>query len=112
LAWYRRRDDSLSSNGIRMLRGAIEVCRHWLPDCEGRPERLLMERQIEYYEAELDAALARNALATGDAAEAARALAALHTRRPSMRTAVAAALARHAGPFLAAMYHLKRAVQA
>src|ERR1044072_3761999 len=57
LAWYPRRDDSLSSTAIRMLRGAIEVCRHWLPDCEGRPERLLMERQIEYYEAELDAAV-------------------------------------------------------
>jgi hypothetical protein len=29
-----------------------------------------------------------------------------------MRTAVAAVLARRAGPFLSAIYHLKRAVQA
>ena len=112
LAWYRRRDDSLSSNGIGMLRGAIELCRQWLPAFDGRPERRLMERQIEYYEAELDAALARNALAVGDSAEAARALEALNSRRPSMRTAVAAVLARRAGPFLSAMYHLKRAVRA
>jgi glycosyltransferase involved in cell wall biosynthesis len=111
LAWYRRRDDSLSSNGIGMLRGAIDVCRTWLPAFAARPERALMERQIAYYEAELDAALARHALATGDAAEAARALAALQSRRPSIRTAVAAALARHAAPVLAAMYQLKCAVR-
>jgi len=112
LAWYRRRDDSLSSNGIRMLRGAIEVCRTWLPAFADRPERPLMERQIDYYEAELAAELARQALAVGDTAEAARALDALQTRRPSMRTAVAALLARRAGPVLSAMYHVKRAVQA
>jgi glycosyltransferase involved in cell wall biosynthesis len=112
LAWYRRREDSLSSNGIRMLRGAIELCSQWLPVFDGRPERPLMERQIEYYEAELDAALARNALAIGDSVEAARALEALNSRRPSIRTAVAAVLARRAASLLSAMYHLKRAVQA
>jgi glycosyltransferase involved in cell wall biosynthesis len=112
LAWYRRRDGSLSSNGIGMLRGALAVCRHYVPNCAGTPEAEVMERKIAYYEAELDAALARKALADGNSTEAARALTALHARRPSLRTAVAAALARHAGPFLAAMYQLKRATQA
>jgi glycosyltransferase involved in cell wall biosynthesis len=112
LAWYRRRDDSLSSDPVKMLRGAVTVCRRCLPECTGRSERALLERQIAHYEAEVEAAQARRALADGNSAEAARALAALHERRPSLRTAVAAALARHAGPFLAAMYQLKRAVQA
>jgi glycosyltransferase involved in cell wall biosynthesis len=112
LAWYRRRDGSLSSNGVEMLRGALSVCRRYVPSCAGTPEAEVMERKIAYYEAELDAAVARKALAEGNSMEAARALDALHARRPSLRTAVAAALARHAGPFLTAMYQLKRATQA
>lgn len=113
LAWYRRRDDSLSTDAVRMLRGAVGVCRRARPLLAGRPERDLLERQIIYYHAELNAALARQALAAGDAPAAAAALAALHASRPSWRTAVAALLARRAAPLLAALYQLKlRARQA
>jgi glycosyltransferase involved in cell wall biosynthesis len=111
LAWYRRRDDSLSADAVRMLRGALHVCRNARPLCADRPERDLLERQITYYETELDAAMARRALAAGDMPAAAAALAGLHGRRPSLRTAIAALLARRAAPVLAALYQLKLRVR-
>jgi glycosyltransferase involved in cell wall biosynthesis len=107
LAWYRRRDDSLSADAVRMLSGALRVCYKVRPMFAGRPERAVLDSQIAYYEAELDAAVARQALAGGDMARAATALEALHARRPSMRTALSALLARHAAPVLSALYQLK-----
>jgi glycosyltransferase involved in cell wall biosynthesis len=107
LAWYRRRDDSLSANAIGMLSGAALVCKKVRPLCAERPERDLLEQQIAYYETELAAAKVRQALGTGDMRAAAAALATLHARRPSMRTAVASLLARRAAPVLAALYQLK-----
>ena len=109
LAWYRRRDDSLSANAVRMLRGALLVCARNRPLCVGRPELEVLDRQMTYYATELDVALARDALSAGDVPRAAAALASLHDRRPSFRTAVAALLARHASPLLTALYHLRRA---
>jgi glycosyltransferase involved in cell wall biosynthesis len=108
LAWYRRRDDSLSADAPRMLAGALRVCNKARALFADRPERELLERQIAYYEAELDAAVARQALAAGNRAEAARALASLNARRPTVRTAVAALMARRAAPILASLYRLKR----
>jgi glycosyltransferase involved in cell wall biosynthesis len=107
LAWYRRRDDSLSADAIRMLSGAARVCKRARPLCAERSERDLLEQQIAYYETELAAAMVRHALGTGDMRAAAAALAALHARRPSVRTAVAALLARRAAPLLTALYQLK-----
>lgn len=112
LSWYRRRDHSLSTDSITMLTGALTVCRRTRPACADRPEREVLERKIEYYAAELDAAQARHALRTGNAGEAARALRSLQARRPSLRHAIAAALAGRAGRVLSAMYQIKRAVQA
>jgi glycosyltransferase involved in cell wall biosynthesis len=112
LSWYRRRDGSLSSDAVRMLRGAVGVCTRARRLVADRPERVLLERQITYYEAELNAALARQALAAGDRSNAAKALAALHASRPSWRTAAAALLARRAAPLLFALYYLKRRAQA
>jgi glycosyltransferase involved in cell wall biosynthesis len=109
LAWYRRRDDSLSADAVRMLRGALRVCEKVRLLCADRPERDALDRQMAYYATELEAALARAALASGDAAAAAAALTALQQRRPSLRTGVAALLARHASPVLTALYQLKRA---
>ncbi|MGE5815669.1 MAG: glycosyltransferase [Acidobacteriota bacterium] len=108
LAWYRRRDGSLSSDAPRMLRGALRVCVKSRALIGDRPERALLERQIAYYEAELDAAIVREALASGDGPGAAQALASLNSRRPSIRTALAAVVARRAGPLLSAAYRLKR----
>jgi glycosyltransferase involved in cell wall biosynthesis len=107
LAWYRRRDDSLSADAIRMLSGAVRICKRARALCAERPERDLLEQQIAYYETELDAATVRHALGTGDMPAAAAALTALHVRRPSLRTAVARLLARRAAPVLAALYQLK-----
>jgi glycosyltransferase involved in cell wall biosynthesis len=112
LAWYRRRDDSLSSNTVRMLEGAILVCRKLRPLIGDCPERDLLDLQIEYYETEHEAARVRAALATRNLAAAAEALAALQARRPTLRTAVAGLLARHAGPLLGALYHWKQACRA
>jgi len=106
LAWYRRRDDSISADAPRTLRRALRVCAKIRPVCADRPERDLLERQIAYYEAELDAALARQALAAGDMPAAAAALASLHARRPSLRTALATLLARHGAPVLAGLYRI------
>jgi glycosyltransferase involved in cell wall biosynthesis len=108
LAWYRRRDGSLSSDAPRMLRGALRVCVKARALIADRPERALLERQIAYYEAELDAALVREALASGDGVAAAQALASLNSRRPSVRTAIAAVMARHAGSVLSSVYRLTR----
>lgn len=108
LGWYRRRDDSLSADAPRMLRGALRVCDKARALVGERPERALLERQIAYYEAELDAALARQALAEGDMARAADALRSLHLRRPGLRTAFAVLMARHAAPVLRALYRLKQ----
>lgn len=109
LAWYRRRDDSLSADGVKMLRGALHVCRKLRPAFAGRPELTLLDAQIAYYEAEYEAARARAALASGDLETASDAVVALHGRRPSLKTAAAAMLARHARPVLGALYQLKRA---
>jgi glycosyltransferase involved in cell wall biosynthesis len=107
LAWYRRRDGSISTDAPRMLRRALLVCAKIRPLCADRPERDLLERQVAYYEAELDAALARQALAQGDMPAAAAAFASLHARRPSLRTALAVLLARHGAPVLAGLYRFK-----
>jgi glycosyltransferase involved in cell wall biosynthesis len=109
LAWYRRRDDSLSANAVRMLTGAILVCQKLRPLMIDRPERELLDRQIAYYETELAAARVRAALAQRNVAEAAEALQALHARRPTVRTALAGLLARHAAPVLDALYQIKQA---
>jgi glycosyltransferase involved in cell wall biosynthesis len=107
LAWYRRRDDSLSANAVRMLSGVLHVCARVRPLLADKPERELLERKIDYYEAELCAAKAREALAVGDMSKAAAALDALQACRPSLRTALALVLAQRGAPMLAALYHLK-----
>jgi len=112
LAWYRRRQDSLSADPVRMLTGAITVCGKLRPLLNGRPEAKVLDRQIAYYETELQAARVRAALGAHNVAEARVALEALHARRPTVRTAIAALLARHAPPVLERLYHLKQAYRA
>jgi glycosyltransferase involved in cell wall biosynthesis len=107
LAWYRRRHDSLSAEGPRMLAGALRVCAKMRPLLAERPERDLLDRQIAHYETELLVARTRHALAGGDMTAAATALAALQARRPSLRHAMAALLARRASGLLAALYQLR-----
>ena len=112
LAWYRRRQDSLSADSVRMLSGAIAVCGKLRPRLTDRPEGKVLDRQIAYYETELQAARVRAALGAHNVAEAREALEALHARRPTVRTAIAALLARHAPPVLDTLYQLKQAYRA
>jgi hypothetical protein len=107
LAWYRRRSDSLSVETIRMISGALRVCRRVRPLFHGRAECECLDRKILYYEAEVAAARARQALAAGDSQMAADALSALAAWRPSLRNAVIAVLARRAAPVLGALYQLR-----
>ncbi len=109
LAWYRQHDDSLSADGVRMVAGAISVCRKLRPKLIGRPECALLDQQIAYYETELHAAQVRKALAARNVAAAIDALEALHARRPTLRTATARFLAHHAAPVLDRLYQLKQA---
>ena len=109
LAHYRRRDDSLSASEVRMIAGILKVYGKARTYCvEGTPARVALERQIARFEAELEAARARHALARGDHAEAARALAALRALQPTPKHRAAAFLARHAAPLLAALYHIRQ----
>jgi glycosyltransferase involved in cell wall biosynthesis len=107
LTWYRRRDDALSTDAVRMLTGARRVCAKMRPHLGDRPELALLDKQIRYYETELHAAQARHALAVGDSSGAAAAFTALLELRPSLRVGVAALLARHAGPLLGMLYQMK-----
>jgi hypothetical protein len=107
LAWYRRRNASVSADGVSALRRALLACHRIRPAFGSRPELRMLDERVAYFEAELDAALARQALSSGDMPAVADALSALYRRRPSIRTAVAAWLARHAAPVLAVLYHLR-----
>ena len=107
LAWYRRRDGSFSSDEVGVLQRAHRVCEKTRPILAGKPEGRLLEEKMAYYEAEIDLARARQALRSRDVAAIATAVTALHKRRPSFRTAIAALLARHAAPVLSTLYQLR-----
>ena len=112
LGQYRRRDDSLSANGIRMLRGILEVYRKLRPQVLDNPVPLaILDAQIAHFESERIAAEARNAIAAGDHRAASEYLAALHTRRGGAGLAVARVLVRWAPGLLTRVYHLRRARQ-
>jgi glycosyltransferase involved in cell wall biosynthesis len=107
LAWYRRRDGSFSSDEIQVLQRAQRVCEKTRPILAGTPEGRLLEEKTAYYEAGIELALARQALRSRDAAAIATAVTAVHRRRRSFRTAIAALLARHAAPLLSTLYQLR-----
>ncbi|MBI2221870.1 MAG: glycosyltransferase family 2 protein [Acidobacteria bacterium] len=109
LARYRRRDDSLSASEVRMIAGILKVYDKARTSCvPGTPARRVLEAQIARFEAELELAHARHALASGDHAAAARALAALRSLQPTFKHRAAAFLARYAAPLLAAAYQFKQ----
>jgi GT2 family glycosyltransferase len=93
LGWYRCRPDSLSAGETRMLSGILRVfarTRSALPP--GAPERIILERQVTRFEAELAAAEARLSLARGDGADAARHLSRLYALRGGWLVGLAAHL--------------------
>ena len=67
--YYRRRDDSLSADELRMLKGILRVYAKTRATILDRPAELaILDAQIERFETELVAAEARHALETGDRA--------------------------------------------
>ncbi|CAN5659963.1 hypothetical protein BH23ACI1_BH23ACI1_01340 [soil metagenome] len=110
LGWYRRRDDSLSANGVRMLQGALRVNRKLRMLIADRPvEQAILDRQSGRFEAELLVAEARAALEVGDPAAIQESMAALHSSRGGALLGAARLLARLAPGLLARAYHLRRA---
>jgi glycosyltransferase involved in cell wall biosynthesis len=109
LAHYRRRDDSLSANEVRMLRGILRVYDKTRPLLAGRPRELeILERQCARFEAERLAAEARAAIESHDYRAAADCLSELYVRRGSAKIGVATLLARFAPALLSFVYHLRR----
>lgn len=80
--YYRRRDDSLSADELRMLDGILRVYAKTRPTLANRPEELIvLECQVRRFETERVAALARKALQAGDRAGIERWVTDLHHRR-------------------------------
>ena len=107
---YRRRDDSLSANDVRMLTGLLFVYRKTRSALTGRPRELaILDQQVARFETELLAAEARAAIDAGNRRAAAEHLSALRSRRPGLRIAVAALVARVLPPLLPFLYRWNRA---
>lgn len=112
LGHYRRRDDSLSASDVRMLQGILTVYRKLRPLLTPHHAELaLLDAQIARFETERLAALARQALETGDYAAASASLDALHARRGGAALGVARLMARWTPFLLSKAYHVRRARQ-
>jgi glycosyltransferase involved in cell wall biosynthesis len=110
LAWYRRRDDSLSASEVRMLQGVLRVNRRRRNLLADRPAELaLLDRQTAHYESELIVAEARAALAIGDPAAIQESLAALRNLRGGPLLGAACLVARWTPGLLTRVYQLRRA---
>ena len=107
---YRRRSDSLSADDVRMLNGLLLVYRKTRGGLADRPRELaILDEQIARFETELLAAEARAAIDAGNPRAAADRLRALRLRRPGLRIAIAATVARTVPPLLPLLYRWNRA---
>lgn len=110
LGWYRRRDGSLTTDAVRMLRGVLVVYRKIRPMIQHRPAELaILEQQVARFEAELAEAEVRAALETGDPAAIHDTLAALHALRGGALLGAALIMARWTPGLLARAYHVRHA---
>jgi hypothetical protein len=108
--YYRRRDDSLSADEVRMLSGILRVYEKTRAALLDRPDELaVLDAQVERFETERVAAEARHALATGDRAAVQEHIAALHRRRGGAVLGLASVMARWAPGLLTRAYHARRA---
>jgi glycosyltransferase involved in cell wall biosynthesis len=107
--YYRRRDDSLSADELRMLKGILRVYAKTRPALLGRPEEMaILDAQVERFETELMAAEARHALEIGDRDGVQRYVLALHRRRGGAVLGLASMMAKWAPGLLARAYHARR----
>jgi len=110
LGYYRRRDNSLSADELRMLPGILQVFRKLRPHLLNRPHELaILDAQIARFETEHVAAEARGAIEAGDFAAARRHLATLHGRRGGTVLRVAKVMARWTPVLLSTIYNVRRA---
>jgi glycosyltransferase involved in cell wall biosynthesis len=110
LGYYRRRDNSLSADELRMLPGILQVLRKLRPQLLNRPAELAMlDAQMARFETEHVAAQARGAIASGDFAAARRHLSTLHGRRGGAILRVAKVMARWTPALLSTVYNVRRA---
>lgn len=113
LGYYRRRDDSLSANEIRMLRGALRVYHKQRPAllyCH--PELHIMDAQIRRFEGDLMAAEAREAIDKRDFTSAREHLAALGSHRGGPMLGLVKMMARWTPGLLWKAYQIRRSRQA
>jgi glycosyltransferase involved in cell wall biosynthesis len=110
LGYYRRRDNSLSADELRMLPGILQVLRKLRPHLHSRPvERAVLDAQIVRFETEHVAAAARGAIESGDFAAAGQHLTALHHIRGGALLRLARFMARWAPSLLSTAYNVRRA---
>jgi glycosyltransferase involved in cell wall biosynthesis len=110
LCHYRRRDDSVSADDVRMLAGIQRVYAKLRPMLADRPEELrILDAQVARFERESLAAHARMALTAGDVATAANHLSALYAQGGGPAVGFASFMARHMPKLLARAYQLRRA---
>ncbi|MEP6593919.1 MAG: glycosyltransferase [Acidobacteriota bacterium] len=107
--YYRRREDSLSANELRMLTGILRVYAKTRPALANRPEELaVLDRQVRRFETEQVAALARQALQAGDHAGIERWVTDLHHRRGGLLLLAARLAARRFPGLLTRAYQVHR----
>lgn len=107
--YYRRRDDSLSADEVRMLTGILRVYEKTRPALANQPEALaILERQVRRFETEQVAAQLRQALQTGDLAAVTRGAAELHQRRGGLRLLLTRLAARWVPGLLTKAYQVRR----
>jgi glycosyltransferase involved in cell wall biosynthesis len=112
LGRYRRREDSLSADEVRMLRGILRVLEKTRPALAGRPRELaILERKRAEFEGRCFVAEARLALEAGDVPTARARLAALPPGVGGPRIRLASLMARWTPGLLARLHQLRRGLQ-
>ncbi len=108
--YYRRRDDSLSADELRMLSGILRVYAKTRPALADRPDELaILDRQVDRFETERVAAEARQAIETGNRTAIARLVPELHRRRGGLLLFAASVAARCFPTALTRAYQARRA---
>ena len=109
LGYYRRRDDSLSASGVRMLRGILRVYAKQRPAVVYfHPAIEILDLQIKRFEAELIAAEAKAAMENRDFSSAREHIDALRERRGGPMLGVARVMARWTPRLLWRAYQIRR----
>jgi glycosyltransferase involved in cell wall biosynthesis len=109
LGYYRRREDSLSASGVRMLRGILRVYAKQRPAVVySHPEIEILDLQIKRFEAELIAAEAKTAMENRDFSSAREHIDALRERRGGTMLGVARVMARWTPRLLWRAYQIRR----